>query len=250
MRNYSTIIPRVNELNKKVTVVIPTLNEGDSIKVIIKELESLKLAKVIFADSSTDGSDHIIRNLSEDNPKIHLVRVKRLGLGNGIREGLSEAVSLGSELIVTMDADMSHNPQYIPEMVQQSDKFDIVIGSRNVPNSRIIGWGPRRILMSRVANIISHGILRISAKDCSSGFRCYNRRVLLKILPLSFEEGYSIQSELLLLSNRYNFSITEVPIVFVNRKSGKSKLKFEEVVRFLSFFVRILRKRELRITNS
>lgn len=228
-----------------IAVVIPTFNERDSIKTLIKRIFALGLPGlevIVIDDSSADGTLEVVRALRKRYPITLILRPRKLGLGGALRDGLALARNRGTAIAITMDADLSHDPALIPRMVDEINKgADLVVGSRRVEGGSIVGWGPRRTLMSRSAMEFSRRMLGICARDVTSGFRAYRRRVL-ETLDLSgvASTGYAFQEEMLYRAQRAGFKIVEIPIIFYDRRQGKSKLGLRDIV---EFFITILRLR-------
>jgi glycosyltransferase involved in cell wall biosynthesis len=162
-----------------VCVVIPTLNEADTIGDLIAELgelENIHVRAIIIDDGSTDGTLEIVGATSWWDDDVYLIkRGRKLGLGTAIRAGIMRALELDPppDYIVTMDGDLSHDPQDIPLLVDMCDSESVIIGSRYVEGGEIRGWNASRHIISRVANIVARVLGRIPARDCTSGFRCY-----------------------------------------------------------------------------
>lgn len=229
----------------KIAVVIPTFNERGTIKSLIKKISSLNitgLEVIVVDDSSEDGTFEIVRALRKRFPVTLVVRPKKMGLGSALKDGLSLAKSHGATVAITMDSDLSHDPALIPHMIEKVEKgADLVIGSRRVQGGAIYGWGPWRTFMSRTAMEFSRRTLNIFAKDVTSGFRAYRRRVLETVdLSSVASSGYAFQEEILYKTQQAGFKIVEVPIAFYDRRHGKSKLGVRDI---FEFFVTIIRLR-------
>lgn len=211
----------------KSIVLIPTYNERENITKIIKEVlgQDKNLHLLIIDDSSPDGTFEIVRHLMRKNKRLHLLlRAKKEGLGRAYLNGFDWALGRGYQKVITMDADFSHPPRYIPRLLKAADFADVVIGSRYVRGGKIVGWPLKRHLISRFANLIVRMLLGLKPKDSSGGFKCYDRKFLRK-LPRHFESrGYSYGAETLLYAQMQNLKITEVPITFYERRLGKSKI--------------------------
>lgn len=213
----------------EVWVVVPTYNEAENIVTLLQKiLQRLPNAHVVVVDdNSPDGTADIVEKVSKEENRVHLIlRPGKLGYASAIVTGLNYAVSQGAHLLGHMDADFSHDPQKLPELVSALRKgFDVAIGSRYIPGGKVEGWSLYRKLLSRSANWLVRMTLGLTVKDCTSGFRLYKREALEK-LPLNRlrVEGYGF----LYLSTAFavwnGLKITEVPIVFVDRRQGKSKL--------------------------
>jgi dolichol-phosphate mannosyltransferase len=237
-------------------VVVPTYNEADNLDDLLAQLLALpvRLGVVVVDDSSPDGTGEQADRWAADHPdRVHVVhRAGKLGLGTAYIAGFKKALyALGATRVMTMDADFSHHPRYIPDMIALSRHKHVVIGSRYVPagGSRNCSW--KRIWLSRIANFVARTLLGLQAKDATAGFRLYRREVLESI-PLNqiFSSGYSFLVEMLFLCQRRGWQVGEVPIIFEDRRKGKTKISRQEVFRaqytVLRLFFRRLRGGEPR----
>lgn len=227
-----------------VAVLLPTYCEAENIGSLIHEIEKLKLdlSIVVVDDSSPDGTADIVKRLQEKYDNIYLVsRPEKLGLGTAITAGFKSMTLLRKKPthIITMDADYSHNPQDIPRLIQATKQgFDLVIGSRYYMGGKMQGSNLRRRLISRLANFMAAAIVGLVIRDCTSGFRCYSKKYVNTVLPNLHSETYEIQIETLKQAKLGGFNIKEIPITFVNRKRGKSKLTAAEAQAFLTYTIR------------
>jgi len=227
-----------------VAVILPTYCEAENIESLIQEIEELKLDLLIGVvdDSSPDGTADIVKKLQHKYGNIHLIsRPKKLGLGTAITTGFQSMMLLKKQPahIVTMDADYSHNPQDIPRLIQAATRgYDLVIGSRYYQGGKMMGSHLRRRLISRLANFMAAVTIGMMVRDCTSGFRCYSKDYVKTVLPNLHSETYEIQIETLKQARLHGFNIKEVPITFVNRKRGKSKLTAAEAQAFLTYILR------------
>jgi len=224
--------------------MLPTYCEAENIESLIHEIQELKLDLTIAVidDSSPDGTADIVKNLQEKYGNIHLVsRPAKLGLGTAITAGFQYMLKLRKvpDYIVTMDADYSHNPQDIPRLVEVANRgYDLVIGSRYYPGGKIVGFSWRRRLISRFANLIAATVIGSKICDCTSGFRCYSKSYAKNVLPELHSQTYEIQIETIKQSWLHSFNVKEIPITFVNRKRGKSKLTRIEFRAFLIYIIK------------
>jgi len=224
-------------------VLLPTYCEAENIESLVREIQELNLDPliVVIDDSSPDGTSEMVTRLQEKYGNILLVlRPTKLGLGTAITDGFRLLLSLPNppDYIITMDADYSHNPQDIRKLVQSAQRgYDLVIGSRYCPGGEIIGWDFARLLISRCANLIASTVVGMRLHDCTSGFRCYTSRYVKDVLENLHSQTYEIQIETVKQARAKGFQVKEVPITFVNRKRGKSKLTKNEVQSFLSYIV-------------
>ena len=212
----------------KVFIVLPTYNEADNLETLIDQIFSLhpSFNILVVDDNSPDGTGQIADALSEKDPRIHaLHRPGKLGLGTAYVEGFKYALNQGADLIFEMDADFSHNPEYLGDFLEASKKADLVVGSRYKNGIRIEGWKFRRLLLSKLANIYVACLLLRPVWDFTSGFRCYKRRVLQTIdLDKIRSDGYAFQIEMIHHTYKHNFTIFEIPIMFKERIRGVSKI--------------------------
>lgn len=235
-------------------VVLPTYNERENLAPMITQLLDLPigLGVIVVDDNSPDGTGELADELAVQHPSrvavIH--RPGKLGLGTAYRAGFEQALERGAARIITMDADFSHHPRFIPSMVEASARYDLVIGSRYVSGGGAPDSPFHRRLLSWGANAFARTMLGLRAHDATAGFRCY-RRVVLETLPLDsiFSNGYSFLIEMLFMVQRAGFSVGEVPIVFEDRKLGASKISRQEIAKALYTVVRLfwqqLRRRDI-----
>ena len=226
----------------KLAVVIPTYNEKETIQSLIEKLFSEikpivdELHVVIIDDSSPDGTANIVTDLSDKFQKISLIqRPTKLGLGSAYKDGFNHVLEkIDSDLIVQMDADHSHSPSEIVTMLQEIEGYDFVVASRHMPNSSIVGWGVGRQMTHSFAGIIARISARIDIKDSTSGFRMFKRETLQSIEFDKIEsDGFAFQIEMLYQLKQKGFRGLEMPTIFVNRKSGKSKMGGTEIMQFI-----------------
>jgi dolichol-phosphate mannosyltransferase len=229
-----------------------TYNERDNIDILLTKLEhalaELDYRIIIVDDNSPDGTGRRVKDRQQKNDRIVLIeRPSKLGLGTATKAGIAKALELGADRIIYMDADLSHPPEMILEMINLD--YNLIIGSRYVPGGGIKGWNLYRKLNSRIANMGAHWITGLTARDTTGGFRCIKREVFNRIdLKNIKSEGYSFQIELLWHVQRAGLSIYEVPITFLNRTRGNSKISSIEVWRAMGTilylgFLRLSRQR-------
>jgi len=230
----------------KLAIVIPTYNEAETIPSLIKELfEKIKhlvekLDVLIIDDSSPDGTADIVRGLGEKYEKITVVqRPKKMGLGAAYKEGFRHILEkFDSELVLQMDADHSHQPSEIPNMLEKIKNFDFLIASRHVEGSDVIGWGVGRKTTHSIAGAIARTCAKIEIKDSTSGFRMFKKKTLEKI---DFEkirsDGFAFQIEVLYQLKQLGMKGLEVPTVFVNRTEGSSKMGSSEMLQFITMCI-------------
>ena len=212
-------------------VIIPTYNEKENVEAIIKAVLGLeqRFDILIIDDNSPDGTAGIVRGLMTDHPgRIELIcRSGKLGLGTAYIEGFKWAIAHGYEYICEMDADFSHNPVDLVRLraACADDGADVAIGSRYLTGVNVVNWPMGRVLMSFYASRYVRIVTGMPVHDATAGFVCYRRRVLeaLELDRIRFQ-GYAFQIEMKFLAHKYGFRIVEVPIIFVNRVLGTSKM--------------------------
>ena len=228
--------------NSEVGIILPTYREADNISKLIEDIENLKLnaSILVIDDSSPDGTAEIVREKQIKYTNVLLyVRPKKTGLGTAITDGFK--IFLAAEnppkYVFTMDADYSHSPQDIPQLLTAIKECDcgIVIGSRYVKGGKIAGWPFTRKVISKTANLIARASLNLKIHDCTSGYRCYSSKFLKEAIDNLHSHTYEIQIETVRQAVLKKFNVKETPILFVNRKRGKSKLSLTEVKSYLSY---------------
>jgi dolichol-phosphate mannosyltransferase len=229
------------KINAKVGVILPTYCEAQNIGKLIHEIEFLNLDVVILVidDSSADGTTEIVRNLQKKYNNILLfIRPKKLGLGTAITDGFRIFMSLPNppKYIITMDADYSHSPKDIPRLISSLKQgHSLIIGSRYCKGGYILNWSVMRLAISKVANLIASLIIGEKINDYTSGLRCYSLGLIRSIIGELHSQTYEIQIETIRQAHIRNYKIKELPIIFANRKKGKSKLTFNEIKEFVTY---------------
>ncbi len=217
----------------RAVVIIPTYNEAENIPSLVERILGLevKVDVLIVDDNSPDGTGQVADELARTTSRVQVIhRPHKLGLGTAYTEGFIRALDQGYDRILTMDADFSHNPRYIPALLRLTEAYDLAIGSRYVPGGGVRLWGWHRRVLSRGANLFARTLLGLQAHDCTAGFRCYRATVLEAINPHSIQaDGYSYLLEMLWRVQRAGFSIAETPIVFTDRRRGASKISQKEI---------------------
>ena len=230
----------------KLAIVIPTYNEAETIPSLINELfEKVKelvekLDILIIDDSSPDGTADIVRKLGEKYEKITVIqRPKKMGLGAAYKEGFRHVLEkLDSELVLQMDADHSHQPSEIPNMLEKIKNFDFLVASRHVEGSDVIGWGIGRKATHSIAGAIARICAKIEIKDSTSGFRMFKKKTLEKIDFKNIRsDGFAFQIEVLYQLKQLGMKGLEVPTVFVNRTEGSSKMGSSEMMQFITMCI-------------
>ena len=226
--------------------MLPTYCEAENIESLIKKLQQLKLNLTITVidDSSPDGTASIVKKLQNEYDNILLlVRPLKLGLGTAITDGFRLLLSQKNKpkYIVTMDADYSHNPEDILRLIQATRHgSDLIIGSRYCRGGKTIGWHQIRLIISRFANILAAATVGMWIHDCTSGLRCYSKDYVKTVLSSLHSQTYEIQIETVKQARLQGFEVKEVPITFMNRKRGKSKLTRAELKCFFFYILKNL----------
>lgn len=231
-------------------VVVPTFNEAENVVGLAdRVLEAVPGAEILFVDdSSPDGTGRTVEGIRRRHAAVDLLtRPRKLGLGSAYRAGFAVGCRRDLDVVVTMDADLSHDPAHLPDLLAALDGADVAIGSRYVPGGGVRNWGLHRRLLSRGANLYARTLLGVPVRDCTSGFRAYRTEVLRR-LPLDRIEssGYSFLEEMTFLTHHHGFRMVEVPIVFVDRQGGRSKISTTEI--FLAVY-HVLRLRLVSVVD-
>ncbi|MDX1688782.1 MAG: polyprenol monophosphomannose synthase [Candidatus Promineifilaceae bacterium] len=231
-------------------MIVPTYNEADNLDELLAQLLALpvSLRVVVVDDNSPDGTGALADRWAARHPGRVVVvhRPAKLGLGTAYIAGFRRALEEDAGYVMTMDADFSHNPRYIPQMIAMARRKHVVIGSRYVDGGGSLNCTWKRIVLSHAANLFARSLLGLRAKDATAGFRLYHREVLESI-PLGqiFSNGYSFLIEMLFMCQRRGWSIGEVPIIFEDRRKGKTKISRNEIFKaqytVLRLFFRRLR---------
>ena len=209
-------------------VIIPTYNERENIPALMRSLlQHDGVGVLVVDDQSPDGTgavaDAVAREFPDRAEVLH--RTSNRGFGRSYVDGIRKALTLPVEFVCQMDADFSHDPARLPVMLAAAHNADVVIGSRYVKGGGVVNWPRRRLLLSRFANFYVRCITRLKARDCTSGFRCW-RRETLAALPLDrfVSDGYSFLVEMLFVAARQGRRVAEIPITYVERREGQSKM--------------------------
>ncbi len=215
-------------MTRTALVIIPTYNERANLPVLVRGLMVHAGVRVLVVDDqSPDGTGEVADALGREFPgRVDVLhRSSNRGFGRSYIDGMKRAIAEPVDVICQMDADLSHDPSQLPDLLAASERADVVIGSRYVAGGRIVNWPMKRHLLSRFANIYIRTVTRVTARDCTSGYRCWNRAVLAD-MPLDrfFSDGYSFLVEMLFVAHRRGHRIAEVPITFVERREGESKV--------------------------
>lgn len=235
-------------MNEKSLIIIPTYNELDNIQKLIPELldKYKDLDILIVDDNSPDGTGNTVEQLSLTNPGIKLLRrPKKMGLGTAYIAGFKYAIEHGYDYIFEMDADFSHDPKEIKNFLIAIKEYDLVIGSRYKTGVNVVNWPMRRLLLSYFASVYTRVITGMPVKDATGGFKCFRRKVLETIdLNNIKSNGYAFQIEMNFKTYKKGFKIGEIPIIFMDRVKGTSKMS-KKIVREAVFMVWKLRLRSI-----
>ncbi len=218
----------------KTIIVIPTYNERDNLPDLLSRLEGtdLGLHALVVDDSSPDGTGELAEEMAASRPWLQVLhRPGKAGLGTAYLEGFQYALKRGYEAVGEMDADLSHDPGYLPAMLNALEGADLVLGSRYAPGGGTRNWGLLRRIISRGGSLYSQMALGVGVRDLTGGFKLFRRRVLENLdLDRVRSNGYSFQVEMTYRALQHGFQVVEVPIVFVDRRVGKSKLSRQVVL--------------------
>lgn len=211
----------------KAIIIIPTYNELDNIdNILTAVLNSADVHVMIVDDNSPDGTSDRVEEHKKTDTRIHLLkRPGKMGLGTAYCEGFAKALSMGYDAIMEMDADFSHDPQDIPRFLKEIEQNDLVIGSRYSNGVNVVNWPLRRLILSYGANLYTRIITGMPVKDATGGFKCFRSSMLAKIdLNNIHSNGYAFQIEMNYRLWKAGARIKEIPIIFVDRRSGVSKM--------------------------
>ena len=215
---------------KRAIVVIPTYNEAENIPLIVPQIlaQNEELEVLVVDDASPDGTGELADRLAEETPRVHVLhRPKKEGLGPAYRDGLTRALELGADYVIQMDADFSHPPDKLPELLTEIESHDVVLGSRYLNGITVVNWPIERILISWFGNVYARKISGLPLTDTTGGFRCMRRALLER---MGYERiqanGYAFQIEMNYRFVKQEARIKEIPFFFVDRTRGSSKLTF------------------------
>ncbi len=216
-------------MSRRVLVITPTYNERENLETFVGLLHAAapEADVLVVDDNSPDGTGDIADALAARDPRIQVMhRAGKQGLGTAYLQGFRWALARDYDVVFEMDTDLSHDPKYVPDFLRAVDAGgDVIIGSRNIPGGGVEGWGLGRHVLSKGGSLYSRTILGVSVRDLTSGFKAFTRRALEAIdLDAVQSNGYSFQIELTYRALRRGMRVTEVPITFVDRRAGKSKM--------------------------
>ena len=213
---------------ERALVVIPTYNEAENVPNIVPRVleQDASVEVLIVDDNSPDGTANLVREMQKNNNRIHLIeRPGKLGLGTAYVAGFKYALEQGYDYVLEMDADFSHDPKALGLLLRMMPDYDLVIGSRYISGVNVVNWPMRRLILSYSANLYTRFVTRMPVKDATGGFKCYRRKVLESIDIDSLKSnGYAFQIETNFLTWKKGFRICEIPIIFIDRRVGVSKM--------------------------
>ena len=209
-------------------VVIPTFNEAENLPRLIPTILDLgpQYEVLVVDDNSPDGTAGLVKAMQQSERRVHLLeRPEKLGLGTAYVTGFRFALANGYDRVFEMDADFSHDPTELPNLLKKTEEFDLVIGSRYISGVNVVNWPMRRLILSYAANLYTRIITGMPVRDATSGFKCFRREVLQSInLDSIHSNGYAFQIEMDFLAWKKGYRVFEIPIVFVDRRVGVSKM--------------------------
>jgi dolichol-phosphate mannosyltransferase len=229
---------------KTVSVIVPTYNEKENLPTLLNAINKVFVdgkiigEVVIIDDNSPDGTGQLAEQLKEKYEFLKVIhRPSKLGFGSAYKECFLAAES---KLLLTMDADLSHDPAYIPRFIEKAEHADVVVGSRYIKGGGIIGWGLYRRLVSKLANFLARIAVGAGVSDMTSGYRAYRKEVFEEVNIAGIKSsGYAIQLEILYEIRKKGFKIDEVPIIFTDRRKGESKLGMRDIISFLTLTIKL-----------
>ncbi|MCH7938708.1 MAG: polyprenol monophosphomannose synthase [Candidatus Marinimicrobia bacterium] len=212
----------------KTLIITPTYNERQNVETLLERIHVVVPGAhvLVVDDNSPDGTGQWVEQQSEQEAWVHVLRrPEKQGLGTAYCAGFKWALQRDYQQIIQMDADLSHDPDQIPDLLAESKEYDLVIGSRYIKGVNIVNWPLSRLILSWSANLYARLITGIPVWDLTGGFKCWKRKVLEKLdIPTIRSEGYSFQIETTFRAYRQGYSIKEVPIIFIDRTEGDSKM--------------------------
>jgi dolichol-phosphate mannosyltransferase len=213
-------------MDVRVTVCLPTYNERENLEPMVRALGEQDVSVLVIDDSSPDGTGELADRLAAELDHVHVLhRERKEGLGPAYLAGFRHALAGGAELILEMDADFSHDPNDVPRLIERASKADIVLGSRYVEGGSIRNWGRLRRFVSAGGSAYARRVLGVHVRDLTGGFKCFRREALETIdLDAITSRGYAFQIETTYRALRAGFRVIEVPIAFVDRERGGSKM--------------------------
>jgi dolichol-phosphate mannosyltransferase len=246
-------------MNSRIWIVIPTYNEAENISPIVRavtdEMNTIAAGEyqvLIVDDNSTDGTGELGDGLCEELDQVEILhRGAKDGLGRAYIAGFQHALANGAELVIQMDADFSHDPKSLGALLAAAEDADLVLGSRYVPGGSVRNWGMLRKVISRGGSAYARAVLRVNVHDLTGGFKCVRRAVLETIDLASLRaDGYVFQIEVTYRAIQSGFDVREVPIVFVDRAVGASKMSWNIALEAMLLVPSLRRARTRQLTRS
>jgi len=226
----------------KTLLIIPTYNEIENLRHLLEEILSYapETDVLIVDDHSPDGTGELADEIQKENPRVKVLhRPDKMGLGTAYIAGFKYTIEHGYDAAFEMDADFSHDPRYLPDFLQAIEHADLVIGSRYIPGGDTPNWSMLRRLISGGGNIFARFSLGIPVHDCTAGYRLYRRRLLESIdLDTVESHGYAFQIEMACRAAQQGFKIIEIPIIFTDRRLGKSKMSRKIVIEGFTYVLK------------
>ena len=214
--------------NEKILIILPTYNEKENLENAVARIFAVdpSIHVLVVDDNSPDGTGQLAEKLKDKDPRVNVLhRPRKEGLGRAYLEGFQYALARDYEYIFEMDADLSHDPRYIPDFLNAAREADLVIGSRYLTGVNVINWPMSRLLLSYAASLYVRFITGLPVKDPTGGFKCFRRKALLGLnLARISSSGYSFQIEVSYKCWKKGFILREIPIIFTDRKLGRSKM--------------------------
>jgi len=219
---------------QRALIIIPTYNELENIQSIIPEVLSQdpRIEVLVVDDNSPDGTADAVKGMMKEEPRIHLLeRERKMGLGTAYVAGFKYAIENNYDFVFEMDADFSHDPGALPGFLEAIEEYDLVLGSRYIQGVNVINWPMKRLLLSYFANQYTRIVTGLPVRDATGGFKCFRVEVLKAIdLDQVRSNGYSFQIEMSFKAWKKGFRIHEIPIIFMDRRVGISKMS-KKIVR-------------------
>ncbi len=224
-------------------IVIPTYNEIENLPRLVKTIAETghDLDILVVDDNSPDGTGAWAEKESEENPRLHVLRrAGKMGLGSAYVAGFQFALEKGYDLVFEMDADFSHNPMYLVDFLEKIKDYDLVLGSRYIQGVNVVNWPMSRLLLSYFANMYARWVTGMPIQDATGGFKCIRTAALRELdLSLIRSDGYSFQIEVSFKLWKKGFRIKEIPIIFMDRTAGVSKMSGKIVKEALFLLIRL-----------
>jgi len=246
-------------MNVRIWIIIPTYDEADNVESIVhavrdemNEIAAGEFRILIVDDNSTDGTGQIADRLAADGQPVEVMhRSAKDGLGRAYIAGFNHALSAGGELFVQMDADFSHDPKYLKDLITAADEADVVLGSRYVTGGGVRNWGISRKIVSRGGSAYARTVLSVGVRDLTGGFKCIRRDVLETIdLATLRADGYVFQIEVTYRALQAGFTVKEIPILFSDRAAGTSKMSWRIALEAMLLVPSLRTNRTKQLTRS